>query len=133
MQTRQFLQVARAHGPYRVDGQEIRLTADFSEETSERRKAFLALQPKLRQLEVIYGLFEPARMWITKKAVSKYFYDPEDLQAFLEGLQTQSMDTATPARPQDLSGTTQGAPSLNLTPGEMGRPTVDFHLRGRDL
>ncbi|KAJ1213434.1 hypothetical protein NDU88_001071 [Pleurodeles waltl] len=40
----------------------IRMTADFSKETSERRKAFLALRPRLRQLEIKFGLFEPARM-----------------------------------------------------------------------
>ncbi|KAJ1151471.1 hypothetical protein NDU88_004251 [Pleurodeles waltl] len=131
VQTSQLLQVARAHGPFRMNGQEIRLTADFSKETSEHRKAFLALQPQLHQLEGKYCLFEPLRMWITKNGVSKDFYDPEYLQVFLEGLQTQFMDTAAPAQPQDLSGATQGAP--NPPPGETGQPTVDFYLRERDL
>ncbi|KAJ1149957.1 hypothetical protein NDU88_002755 [Pleurodeles waltl] len=34
MQTCQLLEAARAHGPFRMDGLEIRLMADFSEETS---------------------------------------------------------------------------------------------------
>ncbi|KAJ1187608.1 hypothetical protein NDU88_004383 [Pleurodeles waltl] len=122
--------VVRAHGPFRMDGQEIRLIADFSKETCECRKAFLVLRSRLRQLEVKYGLFEPARMWITKNGVSKDFYDPEDLQVFLEGLQIQSMYTATVAQPQDLSGATQGAPPPNSSPGETERPTVDFHPGG---
>ncbi|KAJ1143352.1 hypothetical protein NDU88_009661 [Pleurodeles waltl] len=62
VQTRQLLQAARSHGTFLMDGLEIRLTADFSKETSERRRAFLALRPRLRQMEVKYGLFEPARM-----------------------------------------------------------------------
>ncbi|KAJ1218364.1 hypothetical protein NDU88_005944 [Pleurodeles waltl] len=41
--TRQILQAARSHGPFRVDQHDIRITADYSKETNERRKAFLAL------------------------------------------------------------------------------------------
>ncbi|KAJ1115144.1 hypothetical protein NDU88_003370 [Pleurodeles waltl] len=44
-QTRQILQVARNHGPFRIDQREIGITADYSKETNERRKAFLALRP----------------------------------------------------------------------------------------
>ncbi|KAJ1092979.1 hypothetical protein NDU88_006089 [Pleurodeles waltl] len=43
VQTRQLIQAARSHGAFRMDGLEIRLTADFSKETRERRRAFLAL------------------------------------------------------------------------------------------
>ncbi|KAJ1135356.1 hypothetical protein NDU88_001796 [Pleurodeles waltl] len=64
-QTRQLLQGAQAHGPFRMEGYEMPMTADFSKETSDRRKVFLALRPRLRQLELKYRLFEPAR--ITKK------------------------------------------------------------------
>ncbi|KAJ1137703.1 hypothetical protein NDU88_004101 [Pleurodeles waltl] len=46
-QTRQILQVACTHGPFRIDQHEIRITADYSKETNERRKAFLALRPRL--------------------------------------------------------------------------------------
>ncbi|KAJ1097646.1 hypothetical protein NDU88_002763 [Pleurodeles waltl] len=69
----------RAHGPFRAEGYEIRITTDFSKETSDRCKAFLALRARLRQLEMKYGLFEPARMWVTNNGVSKDFYEPEDL------------------------------------------------------
>ncbi|KAJ1184243.1 hypothetical protein NDU88_001051 [Pleurodeles waltl] len=106
VQTRQLLQAARVHGPFRLDDLEVRLTANFSKETSEPRRAFLTLRPRLHQLDVKYGLFEPARMLITKNGVSRDFYDPDDLQVFLEGLQnqTQSMDTASSIRSQDLPG-----------------------------
>ncbi|KAJ1099891.1 hypothetical protein NDU88_004984 [Pleurodeles waltl] len=95
----QLLSGAQAHGPFKTDGYEIRITADFSRETNERRKGFLALRPRMRQLEVKYGLFKPARLWVTKNGVFKDFCDPEDLQSFLDSLQPQSMDTATPDRP----------------------------------
>ncbi|KAJ1191227.1 hypothetical protein NDU88_000543 [Pleurodeles waltl] len=92
MQARQIIQRARTHGTCQLDGQEIRISADFSQETSNHRRAFLALRPRLRQMEVKYGLFELARMWVMKNGVSQDFYDPEDLQSFLDGL--QPLDTS---------------------------------------
>ncbi|KAJ1130424.1 hypothetical protein NDU88_008777 [Pleurodeles waltl] len=59
-QTHQILQVSCTHSPFRIDQHDIRITADYSKETNERRKAFLALRPWLRQLEMKYGLFDPA-------------------------------------------------------------------------
>ncbi|KAJ1119385.1 hypothetical protein NDU88_007571 [Pleurodeles waltl] len=61
-QVRQLLLTARPHGPYRHDGHEIRIAVDFSCETNEKRKAFLALRPQLLHLNIKFGLFEPARM-----------------------------------------------------------------------
>ncbi|KAJ1168218.1 hypothetical protein NDU88_000166 [Pleurodeles waltl] len=73
---------------------QIRMTADFSKETSDRRKAFLAPRPSLRQLEIKFGLFEPAKMWITEYNVSKDFYDPTDLSLYLNSISDRSMDIA---------------------------------------
>ncbi|KAJ1121977.1 hypothetical protein NDU88_000483 [Pleurodeles waltl] len=42
-QTRQILQGARSHRPFKVDQHDIRITADCPKETNERRKALLAL------------------------------------------------------------------------------------------
>ncbi|KAJ1162629.1 hypothetical protein NDU88_003097 [Pleurodeles waltl] len=134
VQTRQLLQAARTHCPFRLDDLEVRLTADFSKEASERRRAFLDLRHRLRQLDVKYGLFEPARLWTTKNGVSKDFYDPEDLRLFLDGLQhqTQSMDTASSIQPQDPLGPLPGVTSSASAPEDTGRPTTDSHPRGRD-
>ncbi|KAJ1123707.1 hypothetical protein NDU88_002175 [Pleurodeles waltl] len=44
-QTRQILQTARSQGPFRIGQHDIRITADYSKDTNECRKAFLALQP----------------------------------------------------------------------------------------
>ncbi|KAJ1160369.1 hypothetical protein NDU88_000871 [Pleurodeles waltl] len=99
-QARQLLSAARAHRPFRAEGDEIHSTTEYSKETNERRKAFLALRPQMRQLVVKYSLFERARLWVTKNAVSKDFYDTEDLRLFLDNLQPQTMNTSTLARPQ---------------------------------
>ncbi|KAJ1163147.1 hypothetical protein NDU88_003610 [Pleurodeles waltl] len=133
-QARQLLQAARAQGTLWSDNLEIRLTADFSKEANNRRKAFLSLRPRLRQLDVKYGLFEPARMWITKNGESRDFYDPEDLGAFLEGLkdQTQSMDMTTQI-PQDLRGLPPSTTHSTHASETGGRPTEGPQVRGRDL
>ncbi|KAJ1118348.1 hypothetical protein NDU88_006540 [Pleurodeles waltl] len=61
-QTRQILQAAGSHDPFRVGQHDIRITADYSKDTNKHRKAFLALKPRLCQLEMKYGLFDPSRM-----------------------------------------------------------------------
>ncbi|KAJ1130439.1 hypothetical protein NDU88_008792 [Pleurodeles waltl] len=103
LQARQLLQTARTQGSFRSGNLEIRMSADFSKETANRRKAFLSSRTQLCCLEVKFGLFEPARMWITKNGESLNFYDPEELRTFLEGLQdqTQYMEMTTqPPRPR---------------------------------
>ncbi|KAJ1120282.1 hypothetical protein NDU88_008456 [Pleurodeles waltl] len=42
LQARQLLQTARTHGSFRSGNLEIRMSADFSKETADRRKAFLS-------------------------------------------------------------------------------------------
>ncbi|KAJ1191516.1 hypothetical protein NDU88_000832 [Pleurodeles waltl] len=69
-QARQVIIAAGSQGPFQANGYELRTAADFSKETNERHKAFLSLRPHLRQLELKYGLFEPARMWVTKNTDS---------------------------------------------------------------
>ncbi|KAJ1099228.1 hypothetical protein NDU88_004332 [Pleurodeles waltl] len=51
-----------------------------------------------------YGLFDTAKMWVTKNGVSKDFYNPKDLRLFLDSFQHQPKDPATLTRPQDTSG-----------------------------
>ncbi|KAJ1202739.1 hypothetical protein NDU88_006536 [Pleurodeles waltl] len=106
---------------------------DFSKETSDRRRAFLSLCPRLRQLEVKYGLFDVARMWITKNGASKDFYDPEDLRSLLDGLSLTDCSTLTPH--QDTTAAYQNTPSHDLAPGGSGS-AHQLALpcpRGRDL
>ncbi|KAJ1215983.1 hypothetical protein NDU88_003589 [Pleurodeles waltl] len=61
-QAHQLIQRAHTQGPCQLDGHTIRMSADFSKETSERCRGFLSLRPRLRQMEVKYGLFDPAQM-----------------------------------------------------------------------
>ncbi|KAJ1171787.1 hypothetical protein NDU88_003645 [Pleurodeles waltl] len=95
------------------------MSADFSKEISERRRAFLALRPRLHQMAVKYGLFDPAQMWITKNCMSKVFYDPEDLHSFLDGLSL--MDTSTPTPPRDPMVADQNTLPQDLAPGGSGK------------
>ncbi|KAJ1171453.1 hypothetical protein NDU88_003314 [Pleurodeles waltl] len=106
-QTRQTLQTARNHGPFWIGQHDIRITADYSKDTNERRKAFLALRPRLRQLEMKYGLFDPARMWVTKNGVSRDFYNPEELKLFLDSFHRQPTDSTSTGCPLDVSGVTR--------------------------
>ncbi|KAJ1214204.1 hypothetical protein NDU88_001830 [Pleurodeles waltl] len=132
-QAQQLIQRARSHGLCQMNGQEIRISADFSKETSKRRRAFLALRPRLCQMEVKYGLFELTRMWVTKNGVSQDFYDPEDLRSFLDSL--LPMDTSAPFPPRDSSVTDPSTLPQGPAPGVSGsdhHPTVS-HPRGRDL
>ncbi|KAJ1181944.1 hypothetical protein NDU88_007143 [Pleurodeles waltl] len=98
-QARQLLQTARTQGLLRSGNLEIRMSADFSKETADRRKAFLSFRTQLRLLEVKFGLFEPARMWITKNGESQNFYGPEDVRTFLERLQDQTLSMEMAAHP----------------------------------
>ncbi|KAJ1159572.1 hypothetical protein NDU88_000079 [Pleurodeles waltl] len=132
-QARQLIQRARTQGPFQLDAHTIQMSADFSKETSDRRRAFLALRPRLCQLKGKYGLFEPARMWVTKNGTSKDFYDPEDLRSFLDGLSLIDSSTSTPHR--DAMATVQNFSSQDLDPGGSGsahQPPLPCP-RGRDL
>lgn len=93
-QARQLINDARIHGSYTFEGHEIRVAAEFSKETNDRRKAFLSFRSRLRQLDIKYGLFEPARLRIAKDGISKGFFNPDDLQQFLENSTPQNMDCA---------------------------------------
>ncbi|KAJ1210135.1 hypothetical protein NDU88_005503 [Pleurodeles waltl] len=127
------MQAARMHGPFRLGALEIRLSADFSKETAERRKAFLALRTRLRHLDVKFSLFEPARMWITKIGESRNFYDPEDLRAFLDGLHDQSHTMEiTPQTPLDTfhlpagTGHMEPAPDLREDSSLIPKPEEEI-------
>ncbi|KAJ1213528.1 hypothetical protein NDU88_001162 [Pleurodeles waltl] len=133
-QARQLLQTARTQGLLRSGNLEIRMSADFSKETADRRKAFLSFRTQLRCLEVTFGPFEPARMWITKNGESLNFCDPEDLRRFLEKLQdqTQSMEmTAHPLQPSRSPH--QSTSHLVPAPEPEMRSITDPHSRGRDF
>ncbi|KAJ1194097.1 hypothetical protein NDU88_003392 [Pleurodeles waltl] len=130
-QVGQRILTARSHGPFRTGEYKVRITADFSKETNDRRKAFLSLIPRLRQLDMKYGLFDPARMWINKNGTFKDFYEPEDLQLFLDTPSPQAIDLTPMTR---LSGQPVGAKGMPPPPATLEGGThhnIDSHLRGR--
>ncbi|KAJ1144685.1 hypothetical protein NDU88_010982 [Pleurodeles waltl] len=134
-ETHQILQVARSHGPFRIDQHEIRITADYSKETNERRKAFLALRPRLRKLEMKYGLFDPARMWVTKNGVSKDFYNPDELRLFLDSFQSQPMDSISTDCMHDIVGDSEdvGTPHLGKEKTNTASYDAGASHRGIDM
>ncbi|KAJ1216716.1 hypothetical protein NDU88_004317 [Pleurodeles waltl] len=80
-----------------------------------------------------YGLFDPARMWVTKNGISKDFYNPEDLRLFLDSFQYQAKDPATLNQPHDTMEDDDHIPSSGPEKGNMGRYDPDNCPRGRDL
>ncbi|KAJ1098228.1 hypothetical protein NDU88_003344 [Pleurodeles waltl] len=134
-QTRQILQAAHSHGPFRIDQHDIRITTDYSKETNESRKAFLALRPRLRQLEMKYGLFDPARMWVTKNGVSKDFHNPEELRLFLDSFQLQPTDSTSTNHPHDISGDNEGNRTFRsgMEKASTALYDSDTSQRGRDM
>ncbi|KAJ1143766.1 hypothetical protein NDU88_010071 [Pleurodeles waltl] len=90
-QVRHLLTAARAHGPYDFEDWELQSAPDFSRDTNDKQRECLALQPQLRQMNIKFGLFEPARMWITKDGKYKDFYDLQALRQFLDNLLQQPM------------------------------------------
>ncbi|KAJ1120804.1 hypothetical protein NDU88_008953 [Pleurodeles waltl] len=91
-QARLVLSTARSQGPFLLEGHKVRVAADFSRIMNEKRKAFLALRPQLRKLDIKFGLFEPARMRITYNDKLRDFIETMDLGSFLDDLTQCSMD-----------------------------------------
>ncbi|KAJ1196149.1 hypothetical protein NDU88_000024 [Pleurodeles waltl] len=58
----QGITAARAQGPNSMEGNAMRVAADFSLETNEKQREYLALRPQLRDMNIKFGLFELARM-----------------------------------------------------------------------
>ncbi|KAJ1216273.1 hypothetical protein NDU88_003877 [Pleurodeles waltl] len=130
----QILQTARKHGPFRIGQHDIRITSDYSKDTHERRKAFLALRPRLRQLGMKYGLFDSARMWVTNNSISKDFYNPDELSLFLDSFQHQPMDSTNPDCSQDTARENEGGGPLPPGPEKEGplHHDTDLNQRGRE-
>ncbi|KAJ1172768.1 hypothetical protein NDU88_004610 [Pleurodeles waltl] len=131
VQVCQILLLACFHSPFQTTDYEVRITADFSKETNDRQKAFLTLRPRLRQLDVKFGLFDPAQMWITKNGVSRDFYDPEDLRHYLDTLSPPGMDMSTMTGPLTQIVGAQSTPSPSATLKVV--PHYDNELRPRGV
>ncbi|KAJ1127842.1 hypothetical protein NDU88_006235 [Pleurodeles waltl] len=115
IEARQLISTARSQGTFRANGYEIHIATDFSKETNEHRLAFLSLRPRPRQLHVKYGLLEPAQMWDTKNGQSQDFYDPEDLQLYLNDRMPTSMDMTPQTLPADVPQNSSDAMLLPIS------------------
>ncbi|KAJ1202414.1 hypothetical protein NDU88_006214 [Pleurodeles waltl] len=61
-----------------------------------------------------YGLFDPARMWVTKNGVSKDFYNPDELRLLLDSFQSQPMDSLNTDSEHDIVGGSDRAETAHL-------------------
>ncbi|KAJ1188979.1 hypothetical protein NDU88_005733 [Pleurodeles waltl] len=79
--------------------------ADQTQETTLDRilQGILAMDHRLEEMDnamaSLMAETKSMRLDITKNGVSKDFYNAKDLRFFLEGLQTQSIDTTNPTQP----------------------------------
>ncbi|KAJ1139176.1 hypothetical protein NDU88_005553 [Pleurodeles waltl] len=82
-----------------------------------------------------YGLFDSARMWVTKNGVSKDFYNPEELRLFLDSFQSQPRDSTNSIRPHNIAGDDKG--NGTFPSGKEKANTAlydaDASQRGRDM
>ncbi|KAJ1107946.1 hypothetical protein NDU88_005332 [Pleurodeles waltl] len=131
-QAPQLLLEARSYGPFKTKGYEVGITADFSKETNDRRTAFLSLRPRLRQLEVKYGLFDPTQMWIPKNGKSRDFHEPEKLRHYLDELSAQVMDMTLLALHLEKTTDWHGVSPSFTTSEVQNRNDNDPHPKGRD-
>ncbi|KAJ1132236.1 hypothetical protein NDU88_010563 [Pleurodeles waltl] len=82
-----------------------------------------------------YGLFDPARIWVTKNGVSRDFYNPEELKLFLDSFHHQPTDFTSTGCPLDVSGGNEdnGTFLPGLENEGTTRHDTDTGQRGRDL
>ncbi|KAL7882930.1 hypothetical protein SRHO_G00005880 [Serrasalmus rhombeus] len=86
-QTRErIFQLAPEKGQLQFQGNRIHIYPDFSAEVARRRTAFTAIKPQLREAGIEYGLLFSARLRINHKGVKHVFESPQQVTAFLQGL-----------------------------------------------
>ncbi|KAJ1175401.1 hypothetical protein NDU88_000689 [Pleurodeles waltl] len=79
-----------------------------------------------------YGLFKRACMWVTKHRQSKDFYDPEDLQLYLNDLSTTSIDLSPQIVHADTTKVSSDALLLLIPRKGRNFGGRETHQRGRD-
>ena len=120
IQARQIITTAKRHGPYQLQNHQIFFSADFSAETNAKRKRFLNLRNRLKARDIRYGLLEPARMIITINDRTREFEEPEELEEFLDALETTEMETQQQGDGQQKTATTRD-PRTNINGSEERR------------
>ncbi|KAL7842071.1 hypothetical protein SRHO_G00237600 [Serrasalmus rhombeus] len=86
-QTRErIFQLAQEKGQLQFQGNQIHIYPGFSAEVARRRAAFTVIKPQLRKAGMEYGLLFPAHLRINHKGVKHVFESPQQVTAFLQGL-----------------------------------------------
>ena len=84
-----ILQQARSHGPWRVDSREVNIYLDFTNIVQKQRNTYVPVKRVLRQLDIKYALFFPAKLRVIYKERTHFFQTAEAVWDWMEapGLQ----------------------------------------------
>lgn len=80
----QILAAAKAQDSVSYEGRSISFFPDLCKTSVDKRRRFLAMRPRLQQLQARYGLLYPARLRVTFHNVTKTYDDPREVLQFLE-------------------------------------------------
>lgn len=81
---------AERNGPIQHAGNTLRFYADYSSQTSQRRKAFSGIQKKLREKGIMSFLIYPATLRISLHGEHHSFTTPDAAEGFLR--ESQQME-----------------------------------------
>lgn len=83
-QVDQILRKARELKTIEYAGHKIFVGPDYARQTAAIRKRFLDQRPRMRALQMRYGLLYPARLLVTWRSKDVFFTDPNELAGFLD-------------------------------------------------
>lgn len=83
-QAEHLLRAARLAANLVFQGSRLSILPDLAAATIRRKKRFLGMRPKLREMGVRFGIVHPAVLKITWEGKTRTYHDPEDAQKFLD-------------------------------------------------
>ena len=81
------LRLAREKGDIFLDNKKISFYPDYSAELQRKREGFGGVKKKLREKNIDYALFYPAKLRIRHQGSVRFFSSPADVQSFLTELE----------------------------------------------
>lgn len=88
----QILAFMRKNNHILWKGNKIYISQDYSKETVETRKGFLALRPRLRDMHYQFAFAGPAKFRVVIQGTSHFFTDHHQLKRLLDGSDDSAMD-----------------------------------------
>ncbi|KAJ1154510.1 hypothetical protein NDU88_007261 [Pleurodeles waltl] len=116
-QARQVISTAKTQGTVSLEGYEIRVAADFSRITNDKRRAFLALRPQLRFMDIKYGLFEPAQVTLLRGCEAQRTREPGAARRAIGGAGSDPADRVRERRSAEAWGPRNRTPLAGFASG----------------